>query len=171
MKRINFDKRYALLIALGIKQTTIRNKRKAEVGEKVMLTVNDDTFAEAHVTDIELVTMRKLTDRHAQSDGFESIKSLKKALKKYYPELSEDDDVYIIHFRVDRIINFEVILDELMHLASLGIKFVNLESDERETLLIFLKGVNDRERLDFLRKNHNKVIKVLRKVYDKLLRG
>lgn len=41
---------------------------------------------------------KDLTEKDAHADGFESLESLKREIEKFYPQISQDDQITIIRF-------------------------------------------------------------------------
>lgn len=166
---INFDRRYALFIALGIKTTTIRDKKKADQGEEIIISVDEEPFAEARVENVEEISLNAITKDMAEKDGFSSVKELKKVLRRYYPHLTEDSKVYVIHFKINRILNHEIILDEIMTISDLCFKFSKKSNNKTKRLLIeLLKQARKDEKISFLRKNEKELFSILRDCYLEL---
>lgn len=49
---------------------------------------------------LEYVKFRDLTRAQAKKDGFNSLRALKRCLLDFYPHLTNNSDLTIIHFRV-----------------------------------------------------------------------
>jgi len=100
--RLKFDKRFIADILSGRKRATVRKSRKAEPGDIVVLESDDGPFAIAYVESVRVVKLRELSDEIAQRDGFSDRGELLRALRHYYGFIGEDDEFYLIEFRVLR---------------------------------------------------------------------
>lgn len=100
--RLKFDKRFIADILSGRKRTTIRKSKKAEPGDIVILESDDGPFAIAYVEGVRIVKLHELSDEIAQRDGFSDRGELLRALRRYYGSIGEDDELYLIEFRVLR---------------------------------------------------------------------
>ena len=165
---INFDNRYALFIALRLKTTTIRDKKKASTGENIVISVDEIPFAEAKVEKVSKLKLKELTAEIAKNDGFNNVAELKRVLKRYYPQLTEDSQIYIIHFTVKRILNYELILDQILTISELCLKFSKKSRKEKMILIELLKYTNKNERIAFLKEREKEIIPVLRECYLEL---
>ncbi len=97
------DSSYKSRILRGDKVTTIRYGRyEVKPGSEVYLAVrpSDTVVAKVRITEVVKKKVRELTDDDARKDGFRDVKELLRALNKIYGELSGDDEVTIIGFRV-----------------------------------------------------------------------
>ncbi|MHA1505730.1 MAG: ASCH domain-containing protein [Candidatus Asgardarchaeia archaeon] len=106
-KFMNFDRRYVIPILLGVKKTTIRDELKYSVGEEVLLSVNKEKFAKARIRKIERIKFSEIDDDIAKMDGFNKAKYLKRTLKRYYPKLSKDSELYMYHFELTEILSIK----------------------------------------------------------------
>ena len=140
-KRINFDKKYGILIFIGIKTSTVRLEKKAEEGDIIILTINKKDFAIAKVTDVTAHKFSDLSEETAYEDGFLSVASLKNALKKYYPSISKDSTVYQIKFSIIKIIDISLIRNDILQLCNIVLRQEVLSKNEKELLQkILLEG-------------------------------
>ncbi|WP_461862911.1 ASCH domain-containing protein [Thermococcus sp.] len=102
-KFILIDSSYKSRILRGDKVTTIRYGRyEVKPGSEVYLAVrpSDTVVVKVRITEVVKKKVRELTDDDARKDGFRDVKELLRALNKIYGELSGDDEVTIIGFRV-----------------------------------------------------------------------
>ncbi|MHA1860221.1 MAG: ASCH domain-containing protein [Candidatus Asgardarchaeia archaeon] len=135
-KLVNFDKRYVIPILLGVKKTTIRNELKYSVGEEVFLSANREIFAKARIKRIEKIRFSEIDDSIAKMDGFNKAKHLKKTLKRYYPKLSEDSELYIYHFELTEILSIKGFENQIKKLLNF---LIDSPSLDRERAIIFEK--------------------------------
>jgi len=164
-KRINFDKEYGILIFLELKTSTIRLEKKAEKGDTVILTLNEKNFAEARVTDVISLKISEITEHVAHEDGFLSVRTLKKTLKKYYPEITDETTVYQIKFLVQRFLDISLIEKDIARLCKIAISQENISTNERKLLSSVLNEGSENMSENTL----ENVKKILKKIYLDLI--
>lgn len=96
-RRLNFSKEYKELLLRREKVTTIRMRLVASPGERMLVYAGEEKVGEVVIEKVLEKKVKELSDSDAQMDGFKSVKQLKKALKKHYNDIDEEDTVYI-HF-------------------------------------------------------------------------
>lgn len=90
------------LVRSGRKRSTVRaGRRRAELGPAEI--VSDGVRIPVQLTGIEYKIFAHLTDKDAVVDGLASRIELQKVLLSFYPSLSDDDTVTIIHFELEPI--------------------------------------------------------------------
>jgi hypothetical protein len=95
-----FDHKYAEDLRSGRKRCTIRlGKRNVHVGEIRKAWCEEEEFY-LYVQKVEFKRVWQLTDLDARNDGFESMRNLISVLENYYPNLSRNDWLTIINFRL-----------------------------------------------------------------------
>lgn len=97
--KIRLAREYFDKVQSGLKTSTVRaGRRTVKTGSAVF--VSDDAEIDIFVTGFEYKRLEDLTDDDAVRDGFLDALQLKIALKKFYPDLDNRDDVTIIHFHL-----------------------------------------------------------------------
>ena len=163
--RINFDRNYGILIFLEVKTSTIRLEKKASKNDYVILTLDEKDFAEARVTDVIDINVSGITKKVALEDGFLTVYALKKTLKKYYPDITDETVVYQIKFSIEKILNLSLIEKDIINLCNIAIRQGFLSEDEKDILKRVLN-----EGIESLSDDILKELKgILRKVYLKLV--
>ena len=81
-KTLNFDQQYVFFIVLGLKTSTIRQATDLKANQDVILTSDNHKFARAKIIEIKPLKFSEISEEVAQEDGFSSVVSLKRALKK-----------------------------------------------------------------------------------------
>ena len=166
LKRINFEREYGILIFLELKKSTIRLEKKAEEGDIILLTLNNREFAVARVTVVVSLKISEIDDAVALEDGFISVNALINALKKFYPTLTEETQVYQIKFSLQKILNLFLIKRDINHLCRIAIREEKLSSDEKA--LLQKKILNDNlEKIPY--EEWEKIRNILRRTYIRLV--
>lgn len=99
--RLHFHPDYRAAVRAGRKRTTVRWGEAAEMGPVQLLFGDDPLGWPAHITCVEALPLAGLTDAHAQADGFGSRAELLARLRFHYPDLPQDAEVSVVHFRLD----------------------------------------------------------------------
>jgi len=99
MRIINFKASLARKILEGYKKSTIR-KEKFEVGEKVLIKSGNLVIGEAIITNVKRIRLKEIDRETILKEGFYSREALIKFLRKIYPEISEEDFVYLVEFKL-----------------------------------------------------------------------
>lgn len=97
--KIRLAREYFDKVQNGLKTTTVRAGRR-EVTAGNAKFVSSDAEIDIVITSFEYKRLGELSDDDAIRDGFLNTLQLRDALKKYYPELDEKDDVTVIHFKL-----------------------------------------------------------------------
>ncbi len=96
-RRLNFSKEYKEILVKKEKVTTIRTRPLAMPGERMSVYAGEEKVGDIVVEKVMEKKVKHLSDLDAHRDGFRSVRQLKKALKRHYRDLNEEDTVYI-HF-------------------------------------------------------------------------
>jgi len=96
-RRLNFSKEYKEALTKKEKITTIRMRPLAMPGERMSVYAGEEKVGDVIIERVMEKKVKHLSDLDAHRDGFKSVKQLKRALKKHYKDISDDDTVYI-HF-------------------------------------------------------------------------
>lgn len=87
----------------GIKRCTIR-RGVTTVAHRQLTLVCQNNWAEIDVVRVEAdLRFRDLTQAHAQAEGFQNIDDLRNDVRRYYPNLGDDERVTAIWFNVSRL--------------------------------------------------------------------
>ena len=164
LKRINFEREYGILIFLGLKKSTIRLEKKVNEGDTILLTLNNKEFAVAKVTAVVLLKVSEINDAIAFEDGFLSVDALKNALKKFYPNITEETIVYQVKFSLRKILNLSLIERDVTHLCSVALGEEPLSFFERTLLQKTLS--RSTEKISY--EDWEKIGNILKRVYVKL---
>ena len=94
------DQTYSEDLKSGRRCCTIRlGKRNIHVGEIFRALCGEEEFY-LYIQAVKFKRVRKLTDLDARNDGFERTQALISVLATYYPNLSRNDWITIISFRL-----------------------------------------------------------------------
>jgi hypothetical protein len=106
MSELKFDNKFKTMIENGEKIQTIRNHLKKGLKEN---TITDCMFinekgtitglGHLKILKIESKPFKDLSSYDAIFEGYRSVDILKNGLLNYYPELEDNDNVYIIRFK------------------------------------------------------------------------
>lgn len=103
MHRLPFAPKYRERVVAGTKYATVRRgRRHAKPGQAIELRFGWRGSMPAHVTRVSFVRVADLTSADALADGFTCRDELLAALERHYPDITPDDPVTIIRFRLDR---------------------------------------------------------------------
>lgn len=95
---IVFASKFLDMIDEGKKTTTVRRGvREYAPGVYDLYNPAKSVHGFIHITGTEVTKFGMLTDEVAKTDGFESVEELKNELLSFYPELTDDDPVTIVH--------------------------------------------------------------------------
>lgn len=90
---------YAPKVLDGTKTSTIRRGRRAlPVGPAVVVSSHGERIRVV-IEGTETTTATCLEPAHAHRDGFTSVRDLRSALVGFYPDLTADEPLTIVHFR------------------------------------------------------------------------
>ena len=99
---LKFDERFVADVLSGRKRITIRKSKKVKPGDIVVLESDSGPFAIAYIEKVRPVKLHDLSDEIAQRDGFRNRDELLRALRHYYGHIDENEELYLIEFRVLR---------------------------------------------------------------------
>lgn len=99
-KTLNFTKIYKEKILSGKKSSTVRLRTTLKRGEVVDIIVGGERIGKAKILNVKKLSLKDLTNKDAVRDGFKDKKSLLKALKRHYSNITEDSTVYFISFNI-----------------------------------------------------------------------
>ncbi|RLE63125.1 MAG: hypothetical protein DRJ49_00760 [Thermoprotei archaeon] len=145
-KYLTVKEKYLKPIFSGEKITTIRRGIVVPSSKVVYLRSNGKVVAELEIERVKYVRVEDLTTLDAIKDGFKSKKELLKNLRKCYPNLSDNEWVSIIEFRVVR-----KIYDEYTHqdtrspveIARLGLAYGLPSNEEERRILALIVTIGD----------------------------
>ena len=89
--------KYMKRVKDGTKSSTIRAGTKSIETSLLLLKSRSDEIL-VRVTDIEAKRFEELTEQDAQTDGFKSLRELRRALKDIYPSIVNKSMTSVIHF-------------------------------------------------------------------------
>ena len=99
-KALTFAKIYKERILSGKKSSTVRLRSTLKKGEIVDIVIGGERIGKAKILSVRKVLVRDLTNKDAMRDGFRDKRSLLKALKRHYSNITEDSMVYLISFDI-----------------------------------------------------------------------
>ena len=97
MRRIGLKPEYLPLVAAGRKRSTIRAGAKPDLVGPALLVAGPESLS-VEIASVDVKRLAELDQIDAERDGFDSLAELRAALARFYPTLSEDDAVSILHF-------------------------------------------------------------------------
>lgn len=97
-KCIRLKAQYFPLVEQGLKRSTIRAGMKPQPIGPADLIAGEKCIS-VDITAVELKRFAELTEKDAKTDGFQTLAELKEALTGFYPNISVDDFVSILHFK------------------------------------------------------------------------
>ncbi|NPB02680.1 MAG: ASCH domain-containing protein [Methanopyri archaeon] len=179
-KHLELSGEYKDKLLRGEKRATIRVGRVpgARPGKVVYLHCGGYVYGKVRITDVETKRVKDLTDRDAKDDGFPNKEALVKALKRHYPNLTEDDLVTIIRF--DWVERFEepILSEHLpyeghdpLEIAELALKEdIPLDPRDREMLELLLEAGSIRKAAQALGGlgHREKIRRAVRRAYELL---
>lgn len=161
-KTLNFDQQYVFFIVLGLKTSTIRQATDLKANQDVILTSDNHKFARAKIIEIKPLKFSEISEEVAQEDGFSSVVSLKRALKKYYPNLSDGDCLYQIRFNVIDILEISLIEQKIKNLINMALALLPRDNSQYNKL-IELRELSGQPLLKKIK--DEKIRNLLREVY------
>ncbi len=109
---IRFRPEYLDKVLKGEKRVTLRlGIVRPRFGE-VLIACGDRAYGLCEIESMEVTSIDKIDERIVKMEGFRSRDELLKALRSLYPEVSEQDLVTIIKFRVSKIFQRPVPLNK-----------------------------------------------------------
>lgn len=98
-RKLRFKKKFIPHVISGEKRTTIRLKKKYEIGDIVdILDEEENLVCKAVIVDIKSKYFSTLTNEDALLDGFKDLNELKNTLKKIYRNI-EGKRLFIYFFK------------------------------------------------------------------------
>lgn len=98
-REIIFADKFFSLIEAGIKTTTVRSGIREYDNDWYNAYNPDHVFFMAiKITGTAITKFGALTDDIAKTDGFHDVDELKAELLSFYPDLTDDSPVTIVHF-------------------------------------------------------------------------
>lgn len=178
-KHLSIKADYLPAIFRGEKITTIRRGIVVPIYDRVYLHSKGKVIGEVEIESTKYVKVRDLTDKDALLDGFKNKRELMENLRKFYPDINEEDWVTILRFKLVRKIKEED-KDHYIYygytpreIAKLALAYdVASNSEEKRILALVLTKNSIREaaiQLGGLH-NRNKIRNILRSCTEKLLK-
>ncbi|MEM4571246.1 MAG: ASCH domain-containing protein [Nanopusillaceae archaeon] len=181
MKNIQFLGIYRNALISGKKRITIRITRpNLRKGDIFIAHCGGKVIGKFRVIDIYTKKIKEITEEEVNLDGFESKDKLVRELKKYYPSINENKEVFIIRFEPVEIFRKDISSEDfawdgkkidLIELAKLVLeKDQSLTQKQRDLLKILIEEGSLRKaalKLGNLNKR-NIFRKILREGYKRL---
>lgn len=100
-RSVALNSKFFPLVRAGSKSSTVRKgERDVRAYESLILTDGSNNDITVRVTDVKIKRLDELTETEARRDGFESIQDLIEGLKEFYPNITLQDPVTIIGFKI-----------------------------------------------------------------------
>ncbi|MEM4588284.1 MAG: ASCH domain-containing protein [Nanopusillaceae archaeon] len=181
MKNLQFLGIYRNALISGKKRITIRiTKPNLRKGDIFIAHCGGKVIGKFKVTNVYTKKLREITEEEAKLDGFESKERLIKELKKYYPKIKEDTEIFVIEFEPVEIFKKEISSEDfawggkkinLIELAKLILeKDESLTQKQKELLKILIEEKSLRKAALRLGSLNKRTIfrKILREGYKRL---
>ncbi len=181
-KYLSFKRDYLNSVLSGRKRSTIRLGIVTPRNSRVYLECNGKIYGELYIESTEYVKFSELTEKDAVRDGFNSLEELKDALKNIYTNLSGEDWVTIIHFRLIEKYVKPVERSEIekgvegvsyTEVARLGLAYSTYSSSTERRVLTAVAYAGDIDTaLEKLSEDisHRRVFGILKKTFKKLVK-
>ncbi|NPA85122.1 MAG: ASCH domain-containing protein [Crenarchaeota archaeon] len=142
--------KYVDLILSGKKTATIRKGRWVPKFKELILHGGGRPFAVAEVVDVEYKKLSEITQEEIKEDGFDSKAELVEELRRAYGEISDDDIVTIIRFKVKKKLTELDVKDPYMGLepveiARLALRYLELNEEDKRILETLVRAGSLRE--------------------------
>lgn len=170
---------YVDLILKGVKKTTIRLGVVTPKYKEIIVHGGGRPVAVIRIVNVKHKRIKELTEEDAKKDGFSSVKTLIKELKKSYGNIKPDDIVTIIEFNVVKKLT-ELDIEEPwlglkpVEIARIALRYCkNIPEDDRKILEDLTRTESIRKTAIRLFGNINKrwkVRKTLRKYLNELIK-
>jgi len=140
--------KYVDMILSGQKTATIRLGLVKPKYKEMIVHGGGRPVAKIMITKVTYKKVRELTEEDAIKDGFSSLRELLEELRKVYPEITNDDWVTVIEFRVVQRLDKLPVEEPYMGLqpadvARLGLRYLSNElSEKAKEILIDLTRTN-----------------------------
>lgn len=168
MKHLEFRRKYADLLLSGEKRVTIRKWTNLKEGDEVYVHCGGKIVGKAKIKSIERKKISELTDEEARLDGFKDRNEMLEELER----MGYGGEVYVIHFEFEptQSVNPHKMYygdADLLEVAELALKHLDLDERDREVLKVFLKYGSIRKAAGKLggSRKRGEVRKVLRECY------
>lgn len=99
--RIRFAEHLCPKLATGSKEITLRSghRRQIKNGQRVLLyCMKSGRSFTARMTEVRHTSWRDVTDRELKDDGFKSRESLLPIMRRYYPNIRQEDPATVYRF-------------------------------------------------------------------------
>ncbi|ABU81867.1 protein of unknown function DUF437 [Ignicoccus hospitalis KIN4/I] len=131
--------KYVDLILSGKKTATIRKGYWVPKYKEIILHGGGRPFAVAEITEVKHKKLKELTPNEVRADGFESLAELKEALRGAYGDISDEDTITVISFKIKKKLTELDVKDPYMGLkptevARLALRYLDLSEEERKIL-------------------------------------
>jgi hypothetical protein len=180
-KHLTFDGEFKDALLSGKKTKTLRRfKPKVQPGDIVYIHSGGYVLGKAKIKDVRPIKVSEIDDELAKQEGFENREQLIKKLREIYPDLSENDVLWLIDF--DFVEKFkEPIFSEAftylgvhpLEIARLAVRDpeINLSETDRILLELLLKVGSIRKAAEMLGSlNKRKLFRrALRRAFEQLL--
>lgn len=170
---------YVDLILKGVKKTTIRLGVVTPKYKEIIVHGGGRPVAVVRIVNVKHKRIKELTEEDAKKDGFSSVKTLIKELKKSYGNIKPDDIVTIIEFNVVKKLT-ELDIEEPwlglkpVEIARIALRYCkNIPEDDRKILEDLTRTESIRKTAIRLFGNINKrwkIRKTLRKYLNELIK-
>ena len=98
---LNFSPEFLHKILEGSKRVTLRKGiRKIRVGPCTLKI--GEVELRAHIESVHFLKFSDVREEHAFSEGLQSLEELRKLLRKFYPEIKEEDWFTAIYFKLEK---------------------------------------------------------------------
>jgi len=144
LKRLSFDRKYAVDILLGIKRATIRKTNKGlNPGDTVEFYTKGPKgrlIGRGKIKRIVKKKVSELNDHDVTLEGFSRRENLLATLSTHYKDIKEGDEIFVIEFELERpSISFSK--EAVSKIAKLALdKKLKLPQEDLKLLEYFLKS-------------------------------
>jgi len=178
-RHLTIKSEYLSAIMRGEKITTIRRGIVVPLYDRVYLHSGGKIVGEVEIESTRYLRVKNLTNKDALLDGFKSKRELIAHLRKYYPDLNDDDWITILKFRLIKRISGEEIEEDSTYCGYSPVEIARLalaygifqSSEKRRILALVLTRGSIREAALELGGLHRRGIvrRVLREAVEKLI--
>ncbi|NPA86128.1 MAG: ASCH domain-containing protein [bacterium] len=180
-KHLTFDGKFWDLLVSGKKRRTLRRHRpKVEPGDEVYVHCGGYVLGKAKIKDVRPVSLKELTDELAKEEGFSSKEELLRVLKEIYPDLSEDETLWLIDFEFTEKFKEPIFSESFTYSGihpleiakkALSDPEIKLSETDRILLELFVKTGSIRKAAEMLGSLSKRrlIRRALRRAYDQLL--
>ena len=180
-KHLTFDGEFKEALLSGRKTKTLRRfKPKVQPGDIVFVHSGGYVLGKARIKDVRPIRLSEIDDELAKQEGFESKEELLRKLKEIYPDLSENDVLWLIDFEFVEKFKEPIFSEAFTYLgvhpleiARLAVRDPELELSETDRILLelLLKVGSIRKAAEMLGSlNKRKLFRrALRRAFEQLL--